>query len=237
MEKMGVLGFNVTVPHKVSVMKYLDKVDDLAGEIGAVNTVLNKDGTLSGYNTDGIGALAALRQEGVKLGGQKVVLLGAGGAAKALAFSIAPLVANLVILNRTESSAKELASSLIKKKISSTIEGRRLTEDTLHKVLTDADILVNATSVGMYPKVNETIVKREQLHKEMTVFDVIYNPVMTRLLKEAKTAGAHTIGGVKMLVYQGASAFELWTDKSPPIDDMLKAVERELGRERDGGLR
>ncbi|MFH0897123.1 MAG: shikimate dehydrogenase [Candidatus Bathyarchaeota archaeon] len=226
---LGVSGFNVTVPHKISVMKYLNKVDDLAVEIGAVNTVVNKNGTLIGYNTDGLGALAALRQEGVKLEGRKVVLLGAGGAAKALAFSIAPLVANLVILNRTGSRAKNLASSLAEKFHSNTESGR-LTENVLHNVLTEVDVLINTTSVGMYPKVDETIVKRAYLHQGMTVFDIIYNPLMTRFLKEAKASGANILGGVKMLVYQGALAFELWTGMKPPVDDMFKAVEQELRR-------
>ena len=229
MKSLGILGFNVTVPHKVSVMKYLDQIDNDAIKIGAVNTVVNKDGTLIGYNTDGAGALIALQEEGVELKGQKVVLLGAGGAAKALASSIAPLAESLTILNRTESKAKELATSLAER-VFSKVEGKRLTETTLSNVLVDTDVLINATSVGMYPKVSETLVKGEKLHSGMTVFDIVYNPLKTRLLMEADSVGARTIGGVKMLVGQGVLAFELWTGETPPIEEMCRAVEISLRR-------
>lgn len=229
MKSLGILGFNVTVPHKVSVMRYLDKIDDEAVKIGAVNTVVNKDGTLIGYNTDGLGALTALQEEGLEVKGQKVVLLGAGGAAKALASSIAPLAESLIILNRTESKAKDLASSLAER-LFSKVEGKRLTENALSSVLIDADVLINATSVGMYPNISETLVKRGKLHSGMTVFDIIYNPLKTRLLREADAVGARTVGGVKMLVGQGALAFELWTGETPPIEEMCRAVERSLRR-------
>ncbi len=229
MKSLGFSGFNVTVPHKVSVMKYLDRVDGPGVDIGAVNTVVNKDEMLIGYNTDGVGALTALREEGVKLKGLKILLLGSGGAAKALAFSIAPLAANLVILNRTGSKAKDLASSL-KEKFHSNVEGRRLTEEVLRSVFNDVDLLINATSVGMYPKTDDTIVNKKYFHQGITVLDIVYNPLKTRLLKEAEAAGAHIIGGEKMLVYQGALAFELWTSMKPPIGEMLKAVNRELGK-------
>lgn len=229
MKSLGVSGFNVTIPHKVSVIKYLNKVEGLAVDIGAVNTVADENGTLTGYNTDGAGALAALREEGVKLEGVKVVVLGAGGAAKALVFSIAPLAANLVILNRTGSKAEALVASLAEK-FRSNIEGGSLTEDALRGALADADVLINATSIGMYPKVDETPVKSKFLRHGMIVFDIVYNPLRTRLLKEAEAAGARVIGGVRMLVYQGASAFELWTGRKPPIDAMCEAVERELRR-------
>ncbi len=229
MKSLGFIGFNVTIPHKVSVMKYLDKIDSLAADIGAVNTVVNKDGMLTGYNTDGTGALAALREAGVKLEGQKIVLLGAGGAAKALAFSIIPSTSNLIILNRTPSKAEDLASS-INKKFCSNVKSGKLTEEVLRNALVDADILINATSVGMYPKIGETIANCEYIHEGMTVFDIVYNPLMTRFLKEAENAGAHIIGGAKMLVYQGALAFELWTGMKPPVDKMCKALEKQLRR-------
>ena len=227
LKSLGISGFNVTVPHKVSIMKYLDTIDGLAVDLGAVNTVVNKDGVLSGYNTDGAGALTALQEGGVELEGQKVVLLGAGGAAKALAFSIAPLAESLVILNRTELKARDLASSLTKR-FSVSVEGEELTGDALQRYLADANILINATSVGMYPKVSETLVRSQHMHKGITVFDIVYNPLMTRLLREAKIAGARIIGGVKMLVYQGALAFELWTSLKPPVNEMCAAVETAL---------
>lgn len=228
MRSLGISGFNVTVPHKISVITYLDDVDGLAIEMGAVNTVVNNGGKLVGYNTDGAGALTALREAGVGYKGRKVVLLGAGGAAKAIAFSLTPYVESLVILNRTESRAKDLASNLIKR-YKSKVEGKKLTETILGNELGEADVLINATSVGMHPWVDETPVKRKYLHREMAIFDIVYNPVMTRLLREAEAIGAHIIGGVKMLVYQGALAFKLWTGKMPPVDEMCRVVEKVLG--------
>jgi shikimate dehydrogenase len=210
-------------------MKYLDHVDLQAVEVGAVNTVVNEEGVLTGYNTDGAGALAVLREENVKLTGQKVVLLGAGGAAKALAYSIAPLADSLVILNRSEAKAQRLASSLNARVNTNTV-GKKLTETAIRCTLADADVLINATSVGMYPKINDTLVTRETIRPETTVFDIVYNPLNTRLLKEAEAAGAHVIGGLKMLVYQGARTFELWTGRKPPVDEMYDAVERALKR-------
>lgn len=231
MKSLGVLGFNVTVPHKAAVMGCLDKIDASALKIRAVNTVVNKDGELVGYNTDGEGALATLKEEGLELEGKKVVLLGAGGAAKAIAFSIAPVAGKLTILNRTESKAVELASSITGYGHSS-VEGVELTVVSLRNELADANVLINATSVGMYPKSNESPVEQSFLHAGLTVFDIVYNPFTTRLLKDSKAVGAHTISGVKMLVYQGALAFELWTGKKPPISEMCEAVEKVLrGRE------
>ncbi len=222
---LGILGFNVTIPHKVSVMKCLDEVDRQAAEIGAVNTVVNKGGALIGYNTDGAGALSALSKEGVELKGRKVVLLGAGGAARALAFAVAPLAGSLVILNRTEPKARDLAADL--KKFSA-VRGDKLSEATLRSELADADILVNSTSVGMYPNVDATPVEKKFLRREMAVFDIVYNPLETRLLRDAGAVGARVVGGVKMLVHQGALAFELWTGEKPPVEEMCAAVENAL---------
>ena len=159
-----------------------------------------------------------------------MVLLGAGGAAKALAYSIAPSAESFVILNRSESKAKNLASS-VNERLDSKIVWKKLTETTIRYALADADILINATSVGMYPKTNETLVKSENIHQGITVFDIVYNPLTTRLLREAEAVGAHVIRGIKMLVYQGALAFELWTGKKPPVDEMYEAVEQALKRE------
>ena len=223
---LGILGFNVTIPHKVSIMEHLDEIDRSATRIGAVNTVVKRDGALVGYNTDGAGALASLREASVGLEGAKIVLLGAGGAARALGFSIAPLAGNLVVLNRTESRAKDLAFAL---KEFGNVEGKKLSEDTLCVELRDADVLINSTSAGMHPQSNETPVERKFLHERMIVFDIVYNPLSTRLLREAKTAGAYVVGGIRMLVYQGALAFELWTGRKPPVKEMCTAVENALG--------
>ena len=221
---LNIQGFNVTIPHKVAVIKYLDEVDQHAKDIGAVNTVVNREGKLIGYNTDGAAALAVLREGDSDPMGRKVVLLGAGGAAKALAFHIATIASRTVIINRTEDSAVGLASSLCRRLKTESVIGRKLTRTTLQKELRDADILINATPVGMHPNVDETLVDRSLIHSNMTVFDIVYNPVETKLLREASASGARVISGVKMLVYQGALAFEIWTGRKPPVDSMLKAL-------------
>ena len=230
MRSLGILGFNVTVPHKVSVMQYLDNLDKQAIKIGAVNTVLNNDGVLTGYNTDGLGAIAALKKENVTLEGKNVVLLGAGGAAKALASSISPFSANFTILNRNQSRAKHLAS-VLNENLGCDVNWKKLTDANISLVLKDADILINATSVGMYPDIDSTLVKRDQISRGMIVFDLVYNPLNTCLLREAQAAHARVIGGLKMLVYQGVLAFELWTGRTPPVDKMVAAVENVLKRE------
>jgi shikimate dehydrogenase len=224
MRALDIQGLNVTIPHKVAIMGYLDGVDTHARDIGAVNTVANREGSLIGYNTDGAAALAVLREERSDPSGKKVVLLGSGGAARALSFYVAPLAKSLLIINRTESAATELASSLSERFKANTIVGMKLTDDVLRRELRDTDVVINATSIGMHPKVDETIVDGKLLHKNMTVFDIVYNPIETRLLREASASGAKVINGAKMLVYQGALAFEIWTGRKAQVDLMLKAV-------------
>ncbi|MEM1659129.1 MAG: shikimate dehydrogenase [Candidatus Jordarchaeales archaeon] len=219
---LNIKGVNVTIPHKVSVIPLLDWVDEEALNIGAVNTIVSEKGELKGYNTDGLGFLEALKEEGVKVSGIKAVLLGAGGAARAIAYSLAPIVSELVILNRTADKAISLSEELRRKGWS--VRGGRLDEETLEKELKDTELLVNATSVGMYPNVDETPVPREVLNSRLTVFDAVYNPIETRLLKDAKSVGAKVVNGVGMLVNQGAVAFKLWTGVNPPKEVMRRAV-------------
>jgi shikimate dehydrogenase len=224
---LGLVGVNVTIPHKITVMKYLDEIDPTAKDIGAVNTVVNRDGILVGYNTDGWGGLSALEAEGVPFRGKKVVLLGAGGAARALSFCIAPLADVLVILNRTEEKALDLSTSL-QRRFGKKIRGGPLHRDVLPKEVEGADLLINSTSVGMYPRREGCLVEGSLLNPRMTVFDIVYNPRETRLLREAKSVGAKTVGGLNMLVHQGALAFQIWTGVLPPIDIMFRAVEKGL---------
>ena len=219
---LSLRGVNVTIPHKVSVIPLLDWVEETALDIGAVNTIVVENGRLKGYNTDGVGCLEALREEEVDVSGGKVVILGAGGAARAIAYSLAPLASELVILNRTGSKAVALAEELKEKGWN--LRGGELRRGVLEDELKDAVLLVNATSVGMYPNVDESPVPREVLKSNLTVFDVVYNPIETRLLRDAKSAGAKTIDGVGMLVNQGAVAFRLWTGVNPPKEVMRKAV-------------
>lgn len=229
-----VLGANVTVPHKIAVMDEIDDLDSNALAIGAVNTIVNDGGVLKGYNTDGLGAYKALKEFVGELKDKKVVLIGAGGAARAVSYSIIREAETLTILNRTFEKAQILAESL-QGSASEKFAGRArvmsapLDEQHLKREVENADILINSTSVGMHPNIGETPVPGHLLHGDMFVFDLVYNPSSTRLLREAREAGADTLSGVEMLVYQGAEAFHLWTGKKAPVDLMLRVVRRELG--------
>ena len=225
-----VRGANVTIPHKVDVIKLVDEVDPLAKEIGAVNTIVNDEGVLRGFNTDGVGAFRALIEAYGSLKEMKVVLLGAGGAARAISYYLLKEVQTMVILNRTERKALVLVKDLKKSLRGLTIEiyGARLSKARLREELFDADVLINTTPVGMYPNVENTLICKNFLNKKMIVFDVIYNPFETRLILEAKDVGAKTLNGVNMFVYQGAEAFKLWTSRDAPIDIMAQVVIKAL---------
>ncbi|RJX16122.1 shikimate dehydrogenase [Candidatus Bathyarchaeota archaeon] len=224
---LNIQGFNVTIPHKTSIMSLLDKVDPLAEKIGAVNTVKNVDGKLFGYNTDGLGALQALKKSKVKLDNKKIVLIGAGGAGKALAFTFANYAKEMVILNRTEEKAVKL-SKTISENFSLQVKGLKLTQENLKNELKNADLLVNATSLGMYPNVDETPVDKNLINQNLVVFDVVYNPLKTRFLKEAEEKGAKIVNGLSMLIYQAVEAFKIWTGLNPPVKTMFKVALKEL---------
>lgn len=220
---LGIHGLNVTMPHKTTVINYLDEVDSTVKFLGSANTILNKNGKLSGFNTDGDGALKALRENGIELSEKKVLLLGAGGAAKAIAFALAEEVGELAILNRAAEKAAVLADAL-NRMFGKKVVGGALSPSALQKNLQDADILVNATSVGMHPNVNQSLVVPQWLKSDLAVMDIVYNPVETKLAKDAKAAGAKVISGVEMLIYQGAASFEIWTGCPAPIEVMRQAA-------------
>jgi shikimate dehydrogenase len=218
---LGIRGASITIPHKTKAMKHLDKIDPLAQKIGAVNTIVNDDGVLTGYNTDGEGAIKAL-EEVTALKGKSVVMVGAGGAALAIAWGLKGKGARLVILNRTGAKAKKLAEKV-------NAEGygnlKRLSE------IASADILINATSVGMWPEVNQSIIPKDLLRNRLTVFDIVYNPKETRLIAEARERGCAVVHGYRMLLYQAAKQFELFTGLKGPI----KAMESALAQALEGG--
>ncbi|GAI98066.1 unnamed protein product, partial [marine sediment metagenome] len=231
MRALNIRGLNVTIPHKVAIIPFLDELDPLVEKIGAVNTIVNDDGVLTGYNTDATGFLQALLERGVEPEGKNMVILGAGGTSRAISLILAERGANLVILNRQLELdwAEELAqriSQVFKKEV----KALELVEKNLAMVLERADILINATSVGMSPD-DETPVPTKLLKPGLVVFDVVYNPIKTRLLREAETAGAQTIGGLDMLVWQGAIAFEKWTGLKAPVDLMKREAIKALGHE------
>ena len=215
MRALNIKGVSVTIPHKIDVMDYLDDIEEVARKIGAVNTLLNQEGRLLGYNTDCSGAIIAL-EEKIELKDKKTILLGAGGAARAIAFGLKEKGADLTILNRTVKKAEMLASE-----INCQYGGLEFLESL------QPDVLINTTSLGMYPKMDDTPVKKEFL-KNMLVFDIVYNPLKTRLIKEAEQNGCTTIMGLEMFVNQAALQFELWTGKKAPKDLMRKVVVEKL---------
>ena len=223
MRALTIHGLNVTMPHKSTVINCLDEIDQASKTIGSVNTILNKDGRLFGFNTDGIGALKALRENGVEPRGKKVLLLGAGGAARAIAYILAQEADELVILNRTPKPAAELAD-LLKQKFKKKISAGEFSPNAVKDNLADADVLINATSVGMKPNANQTPVAPEWLKPDLAVMDIVYNPIETKLAKDAKAAGAKVVSGVEMLIYQGAASFEIWTSGKAPVEVMRKAA-------------
>ena len=227
MRGLGIHGLNVTMPHKSTVIAYLDEVDPAVKFLGSANTILNKNGKLSGFNTDGVGALKALRENCTELSEKKVLLFGAGGAAKAIAFSLAEEVGELVVLNRAAEKAAALADAVNRMFGKKIVDGA-LSPSAVQKNLQDADILVNATSVGMHPNINQSLVAPQWLRSDLTVMDIVYNPVETKLARDAKAAGAKVISGVEMLIYQGAASFEIWTERAAPIEVMRKAALNQL---------
>jgi shikimate dehydrogenase len=225
---LNVRGFNVTIPHKVAVISLLDSLDPLAEKIGAVNTVVNDNGKLKGFNTDAEGFLRALKEHGFKPKNKKVVVLGAGGASRAISFILAKEGAKITILNRKQELDWALdIARLIKNKLKREVKALELSH------LTDvlpADLLVNATSVGMSPAPNVSPIPALPYSKAPLVFDIVYNPIKTKLLQDAASAGAQTISGVDMLAWQGALAFEKWTGKKAPLDLMRQTAIEMLER-------
>jgi shikimate dehydrogenase len=219
---MGFGGVNLTIPLKEEALKLVE-LDSLAKQIGAVNTVDFKGG-MKGYNTDGVGAKRAIESAGVSVRDRTVLLLGAGGAARAIAFQLAVEGARIFIANRTVERAQRLAGDVSSVGVAQAFDLMKLKE-----LVVESDILINSTSIGMHPRVDETLVTRELLHSDMVVFDIVYNPLKTRLLLEAEAAGARVVTGEKMLLYQGAEAFKIWTGRAPPVEVMNKALLDALG--------
>jgi shikimate dehydrogenase len=225
------LGINVTVPHKEAVIPYLDEVDDWATEAGAVNTIVKRDGgRLSGHNTDGYGFLRALR-EGGNFGprGRRVLVLGAGGAARGIVLALLREgVGELIIANRTLARAEGLVRLAQAKGVKS--QAIPLSWNELALAAVQAELIVNCTTIGMAhgPDPRGTPLLRHQIPPTALVYDLVYNPLETPLLREAARAGAGVLGGIQMLVYQGAASFEMWTGKPAPVSVMLAAATRAM---------
>lgn len=219
---LGFKGISVTVPHKETIMPYVDEIGPVAERIGAVNTlVLRHDPhedkvTVSGVNTDWVGANKALAEK-IAIAGSRVVVVGAGGAAKAVGYGLRESGAEVIIVNRTEESGKTLAEWL---------DARFVPLGEIDTI--QADVLINTTSVGMEPYVDRTVAPAEMLSSYKVVMDIVYAPLRTRLLRDAAAAGCQVVDGLGMLLYQGMAQFELWTGQKPPANVMRSALEKEL---------
>jgi len=227
MRALNIRGLNVTIPHKRAIIATLDEIDPLAEAIGAVNTVVNTGGLIRGYNTDASGFIKSLAAEKVNPNKKNIVVLGAGGAARAIAFILADRGADLTILNRHRETAQGLADWIMKT-FRREVKPFELNLENMKISLIKADILVNTTSVGMSPNINETLVPAKLFKPGSVVIDIIYNPYQTLLLTEAADRGAKVISGLEMLVQQGAESFELWTGRKAPVDIMRKAAMKAL---------
>ncbi|MGD8981963.1 MAG: shikimate dehydrogenase [Desulfobacterales bacterium] len=215
---LGIKGASITIPHKVPVMDFLDELDDTAKKIGAVNTIINRGGVLTGYNSDGLGAVKALFER-TAIKDKHVVIIGAGGAARAIGFAIISEGGRVTVINRTPAKGEALANDL----------GADFQPiSNINK--TACHILINTTPVGMTPDIDVMPVRKQDLDKAMVVMDIVYNPLKTRLLKTAEHIGCRTIDGVSMFVYQGALQLEWWTGMKAPVEVMKKAVLNVLGK-------
>lgn len=215
LKAVGIAGFNVTVPHKQAVLPLLDELSPEAQTLGAVNAVVCQDEKLIGHNTDWIGFLQPLDQQGVDLSGQRAAILGAGGAAWGVAFALVKRnIAHLTVINRTPSKAEDLVVHVKRSLGFDHIESMALEADLIRNALQQAHLLVNATSVGLWPEIDRTPLDSGALHSDLIVYDLVYNPLETALLKAAKQAGAQLLDGLDMLIGQGVAAFALWTGAS-----------------------
>ena len=245
-KSLGIQGLNVTIPHKTNVMKHLDDIDQVASMIGAVNTIqfiYDEDNessnqnneinvTSKGFNTDGYGCVRAI-QEKTSINDKKVTITGAGGAARAIAFQMANSgISELSILNRNALKAQALADDLKNnlETIGIDINVNAYDLENLKKELSDSDVFIDTTPIGMYPNVDDKpIASADMLHEDLLVNDIVYTPMETSLLKEAKLANAEIVYGYKMLLYQGIRSFEIWLNQEAPVDVMEKALLDVLG--------
>lgn len=215
-ELNNVGGFSVTMPYKEEIMGYMDHYDPVAKVIGAVNTVVNEDLKLIGYNTDALGSMQALREKSDVIG-KRALVMGAGGAARAIAYSLKEFAADVFVFNRTPENAEAFAKEF---------EIETVSFDQIKKGR--FDIIINATPVGSFPNTEESLLSASQISSQAVVMDIVTNPLETRLLKEAKKAGALTVSGERMLLHQAALQFNLFFKRTPPIEVMENALYEEL---------
>jgi shikimate dehydrogenase len=225
---LGIKGFNITIPHKENITQFMNNVSEEASIIGAVNTVVNDLGKLNGYNTDVNGVYETLAPFKEEITGNEVSVVGAGGAARAVIYTLIRYFkpSTIYLINRTEQRAETLKSYFRDKMKYDSFKTRELFPPDLIDVFKNSKLIVNATSVGMFPDSDDAITSlSNSFAKGQIVFDLVYNPPLTQLLKTAAAEGATTIDGLKMLVHQAAKSFELWTGEIMPVDEIHKTLQ------------
>jgi shikimate dehydrogenase len=228
MVTFGIKGFNVTIPHKENILHFLNDVSEEASIIGAVNTIVNDHGKLSGYNTDVHGIIETLNPYKESINGERVCVVGAGGAARAVIYSLLRYFKprRIVIINRTEERAESLKNYFKDKMKYDSFKTMELFPPDMIPVFKESKLIINATPIGMFPDSDDSITSLEDsFFKDQVVFDLVYNPPQTRLLQIASKKGAVTVSGLKMLVYQAAKSFELWTGEQMPVEEIHKSLQ------------
>ncbi len=225
---LGIAGFNVTIPHKENIIQFLDNVSEEASLVGSINTVVNYMGKLAGYNTDVYGILETLKPFKKQINGENITLFGAGGAARAVIYCLIKNFKpkNIIIINRTEAKADALKEYFKAKMKFDAFKTFALVPSDIVEILQESKLIVNSTSVGMFPDVDDSITTiKDSFKKNQIVFDMVYNPVRTKLLGLAESAGAMPLDGLNMLVYQASESFKLWTGQEMPVENILKSLQ------------
>lgn len=226
---LGYRGLSVTIPHKVEAMQAVDEVNEIARGIGCINTVVNEGGRLLGYNSDGLGALGALRDAGADPLGKRVLMIGSGGAARAVVVTIAREAppAQITILGVEMAQLHQLVGD-VRERGRAAVDGGELTDAALRDAMAVADLVLHCSPIGMHPNEAQSVVPAAWFRQDQVVFDAVYNPRRTTLLKEAAAAGCRTVEGIEMFLGQAYVQFELWTGQPAPRDVMRRVVERTL---------
>lgn len=229
---LGLAGFNVTIPHKMNIIQLLNNVSEEAAIVGAVNTVVNDMGKLSGYNSDVYGVMKSLEKYKNAISGQEITVLGAGGGARAVIYTLIRYFkpARINLVNRTEQKAEGLKTYFSEKMKFDDFKCYELFPPNLVEILQNSKLVVNATPVGMFPESDDTIISLEKsFHIDQIVFDLVYNPTRTKFINIASKQGATIINGIPMLVNQASKSFELWTGETMPVESIARSLELFIG--------
>ncbi len=223
-------GMSVTIPHKIQAMRYVDEIAEVDRSIGSINTIINEDGRLVGLGTDGPGALKALVDAGVEIDGKNVLMLGTGGAARAIAFTLVrnTRLGKLILLDINESMLQGLTADLRAGTVAH-IESELLTDGSLARAMEHADIIINCTPIGMHPNEDASLVPAGLFRSGQVVFDIVYTPLETKLLADARSRGLKVISGVEMFIHQAVLQFRHFTGVDAPVEVMRRVVMERLG--------